>query len=137
VASFARKGLLTPSEGKKYDRTQMILMELLLCLKIAYKDEDIKRLMKPITENETSALDEKTDFAELYKIIEPVLRKHRTAAAEAAVSAAGDVKEALAFSGEDDDDSIELLMVLLLLALQADTAMFIGKKLLREYFGRG
>jgi hypothetical protein len=34
----------------------------------------------------------------------------------------------------DDDDALELFLVLTSIAIQADTAMFIGKSLAKEFF---
>jgi hypothetical protein len=109
-------------------------MELILCLKTAYKPKDMESIMKPFVENSESAFDEKIDFTELYKNLVPVYKKQRREAADRVVAGIDTIKEAMRETGLDDDDTLEMFLVLLSIAIEVDTAMYIGKRLLREYF---
>jgi hypothetical protein len=134
IGDFVKKGLLRAPDKKQYNREQMIMMELILCLKTAYKPKDMAAIMKPFVENSESTLDEKIDFYNLYENLAPVYKKQRRAAADRVVESIDTIKGAMRETGLDDDDALEIFLVLLSIAIEVDTAMYIGKRLLREYF---
>jgi hypothetical protein len=134
IGDFVKKGLLRAPDKKQYNRDQMIMMELILCLKTAYKPKDMAAIMKPFVENSESTLDEKIDFYDLYENLSPVYKKQRREAADRVIASIDTIKGAMRETGLDDDDALEIFLVLLSIAIEVDTAMYIGKRLLREYF---
>ncbi|MDR2157628.1 MAG: DUF1836 domain-containing protein [Clostridiales Family XIII bacterium] len=134
INDFVKKGLLRAPQKKKYDRGQMIMMELILCLRAAYTPEDVAAVMRPFVENSKTVFDEKIDFESLYKALFPLYMQQRREAADRIVARVDVIKEAMREFGLDDDDTIEIFLVLLSMAAEADTAMYIGKRVLREYF---
>lgn len=134
INGFIKQGLLTRPENKKFNREQMLMTELLLCLKVAYKKEDVQAMMKPFVENEMSNFDEQFDFYSVYEKLAPVFKEQRREAVDRTLGLVKVIKDAIRESEADDDDSLELFLVLLCIAMEVDTSMYIGKRLLREYF---
>ena len=134
INDFIKQGLITRPESKKFNREQILMMELLLCLKIAYKKDDVQAMMKPFVENEKSNFDEKFDFYSIYEKLAPVFIQQRKESIDRTLGLVKVMKDAIRESEADDDDSLELFLVLLCIAMEVDTSMYIGKRLLREYF---
>ncbi|MDR2486900.1 MAG: DUF1836 domain-containing protein [Clostridiales Family XIII bacterium] len=134
VSSFVKKGLLPAPDKRRFSRDHVVLIELILLLSIAYRQKDVEAMMKPLIENFESVLDEKNEFYELYKKLVPIFKQLRVETAERVVGTVDAVKDGMHGMGADDDDTIELFLVLLAISMQVDTAMYIGKRLLREYF---
>jgi hypothetical protein len=90
--------------------------------------------MKPFVENSKAVFDDRIDFSDLYKNLVPFYKKQRREAANRVIAGIDTIKEAMRETGLDDDDMLEIFLVLLSIAMEVDTAMYIGKRLLREYF---
>jgi hypothetical protein len=134
ISDYVKKGLIPPPDKKRFDRNHIIIIWFILFLETAYGAKDIEAVMKPFLDNIKSRYDEKFNFAEMYEKLEPVFRAQRREAVDRAVAASGAIKDAIRETGVDDDAAVELLLVLTSIAIQADTGMFIGKNLIREYF---
>lgn len=136
LSNYVKNNLLPPPEKKKYDREQVIMIEMILCLKNAFKMNDIKTLMSPFVENKESNFDEGIDFSELYEKLEPMYKKKRQEYTEDLIRDIDVVKDAVRDSGLNDDDMTEMFLYLMIIAMKIDTAKFIGKTLIREYYGK-
>ena len=135
LSNYVKNELLPPPEKKKYDKEQMVMLELILCLKNAYKMDDIKTLMKPFVDSRKDAFDEGVNFTELYEKLEPIYAEKRKEMAEGLIKDIDVVKDALRDTGLNDDDMTEMFLYIMIIAMQIDTAKFIGKTLIREYYG--
>ncbi|MDR1069150.1 MAG: DUF1836 domain-containing protein [Clostridiales Family XIII bacterium] len=134
ISDYVKKGLIPPPDKKRFDRDHIIMIWFILFLKMAYRPKDVEAVMKPFVENIESRFDEKFNFTELYEKLGPVFTAQSRESADRALATVDTVKEAIRETGVDDDDSIELFLVLTSIAIQADTAMSIGRNLLREFF---
>jgi hypothetical protein len=134
IAGFVKKGLIPPPDKRRFNREQVVMMELILLLSMTYRQKDVEDLMKPIVENLESIFDENNDFFELYEKLVPIFKQQRSEVAGRTVGIVDTVKDAMREIGADDDDRTEMFMVLLLIAMEVDTAMYMGKRLLRTYF---
>jgi hypothetical protein len=134
ISALVKNGLLSAPDKKKYSREQMIFIEFILCLKMAYRQSDIEAMLKPLVENAESKFDEQFDFYDLYKKLVPIYKAQRKEACDNTIRAIDTIKGAIRDSGADDDDALEIFLVLMSIAAQVDATMFLGKKLLREYF---
>jgi hypothetical protein len=92
--------------------------------------------MRPFIENHASTFDDKIDFYGLYSAIAPVLERERASMSREIQGSVADVKAVIRGKGLDDDDSTELLLLLLSLAVRADAAKYAAQRLLGEYFAR-
>lgn len=135
LSNYVKSNLLPPPEKKKYDREQMIMLELILCLKNAFKMDDIKTLLKPFVENRTSNFDEPIDFYELYEKLEPIYKSKRKEMTDELMNDMDEVKDAVRDAGINDDDMTEMFLFIMIIAMKIDTAKFIGKTIIREYYG--
>jgi DNA-binding transcriptional MerR regulator len=134
LSNYVKNGLLPSPSKKKYDKEQMIMLELILCLKNAFKMDDIKILMKPFIESRESTFDEAINFTEIYEKLEPVYAKKRKETTEELMKDIDVIKESVRDTGINDDDMTEMFLYIMILALKIDTAKFIGKTLIREYY---
>jgi uncharacterized protein YbcC (UPF0753/DUF2309 family) len=134
INSFVKKGLIPPPEKKMFNREQVVMMELILLLSMTYRPKDVEDLVKPITDDNESILDENTEIFDIYEKLVPIFKEQRHEVAERTVGIADRVKDAMRESGAGDDDRTEMFLVLLSIAMEVDTAMYIGKRLLRTYF---
>ena len=134
IGNLVKKGIIPPPEKRQYDREQVVLLELVLMLSMAYRSQDVEALMKPIVENRASLLDEQNDFYDYYVKLVPLFKNLRKDAAERTVGLIDVMKDSMREAATDDDDTMEIFLVLLAIAMEVDTAMYIGKRLLREYF---
>jgi uncharacterized protein YbcC (UPF0753/DUF2309 family) len=134
IGSFVKKGLIPPPEKRKFNREQVVMMELILLLSMTYRPDDINDLVRPIVDNNNSILDENTEIFDIYEKLVPIFKEQRNEVAERTVGIVDRVKDAMRGSGAGDDDRTEMFLVLLSIAMEVDTAMYIGKKLLRTYF---
>lgn len=135
LSNYVKNNLIPPPEKKKYSREQVIMLEMILCLKNAFKMDDIKILMKPFVENTKSNFDEPIEFSEIYEKLEPIYQKKREEQAEELIKDIDVIKDSLRDSGLDDDDMTEMFLYIMIIAMKIDTAKFIGKTLIREYYG--
>ncbi|MDR0851658.1 MAG: DUF1836 domain-containing protein [Clostridiales Family XIII bacterium] len=134
INDFVKDGLLSAPNKKKYSREQMVMIEFILCFKVAYSKKDTYAVLKPFVENAESKFDEKIDLYDLYVKLAPIFKQQRKVACENAVATIDTIKEAIRGEGMDDDDMLEMFLFLLSIAAQADAALLIGKKMLHEYF---
>jgi hypothetical protein len=134
ISEYVRKGLIPTPDKKRFDRDHVIMTWFILFLNLAYGQKDASAVMKPFVGNLESRFDEKFNFSEIYEKLQPVFHEQRRESADRAVKTAITVKDAIREEGVDDDDALELFLVLTSIAIQADTAMFIGKNLIREFF---
>jgi DNA-binding transcriptional MerR regulator len=134
IGNYVKHKLLPPPENRKYDRNQLVMMELILCLKTTFRMEDIEAIMKPFTSGKGRELSEEMDFYKLYKDLVPDYRAQRKQVADDIVSDMESIKERLRDLDAEDDDATEIFLLLMSIAMKVDCAMFIGKALLRTYY---
>lgn len=134
ISSLVKKGFIPPPEKRRFERDQVVLMELVLLLQTTYQPKDIEALLKPIVANKASLLDEHNDFFDVYNKLVPVFKKLRREAADRTTGLIDYIKDSMREASAEDDDTMEIFLVLLAIAMQVDTSMYIGKRLLREYF---
>ena len=135
LSNYVKNELIPPPVKKKYDREQMVMLEVILCLKNAFKIDDIKTLMKPFVESRKAAFDDEIDFNEIYEKMEPIYEKKRKETAKQLINDIDLVKSAVRDTGLNDDDMTEMFLYILIIAMRIDTEKFIGKTLIREYYG--
>ncbi|MDR2132030.1 MAG: DUF1836 domain-containing protein [Clostridiales Family XIII bacterium] len=136
VAALVKRGVLPKRAGKKYTRDHLIILTMLFYLESVFRANEIERLMRPFMDNYSSAFDDKIDFHRLYAAIEPVLTRDRARFSREMQDGVADVKAAIRGEGLEDDDSTELLLLILSLAARADAARYAARKLLNEYFAK-
>ncbi|MDR1778459.1 MAG: DUF1836 domain-containing protein [Clostridiales Family XIII bacterium] len=135
VNQFVKKGFLSTTDKKRFGRNELVLLELILVLRTTYNEDDMARILKPFVENLDSPYDENIDFYELYKKFLTVYKEQRHEAAERTIGRIDEMKGIIRkLNAEDDDDALEILLVLLSIAIEVDTAMYIGKRLLRACY---
>jgi len=135
LSNYVKNELIPPPVKKKYDKEQMVMLEVILCLKNAFKMDDIKTLMKPFVESRKSSFDEEIDFNEIYEKMQPIYAQKRKEAAEELIKDIDLVKNAVRDTGLNDDDMTEMFLYIMIIAMKIDTEKFIGKTLIREYYG--
>jgi uncharacterized protein YbcC (UPF0753/DUF2309 family) len=134
ISSYVKKGLIPAPEKRKFNREQVVMMELILLLSMTYRPKDVEDLVKPIISSNESILDENTEIFDIYEKLVPIFKAQRNEVSERTVGIIDTVKEAMRETGAEDDDRTEMFLVLLSIAMEVDTAMYIGKRLLRTYF---
>ncbi|MDR3072006.1 MAG: DUF1836 domain-containing protein [Clostridiales Family XIII bacterium] len=134
ISGFVKKDLIASTDKHRFNREHMILIESFLCLRMAYNKDDLKMLMKPFVENLESQYDDKIDFYDIYQKILPVLKEQRKDAATRTVGRIAEMKDAIWKNDIEDDDLLETFLILLSIAIEVDTFMYLGKRLLRAYF---
>jgi hypothetical protein len=136
VAGFVKHGVLPRPIKKKYTRDHVVIMALLFYMKNAFGMNGIESVMRPFIDNHDSTFDDKIDFHRLYTAIAPVLERERARISREIQTDVADVKAAIRGEGLEDDDNTELLLLLLSLAVRADTAKYAAQRLLNEYFAK-
>ncbi|MDR2355212.1 MAG: DUF1836 domain-containing protein [Clostridiales Family XIII bacterium] len=136
VSSCVKRGVLPRPVKKRYTRDHAVIITMLFYMRNIFRMNEIERVMRPFMDNHASTLDDKIDFLRLYTAIEPVLRRDRARFSREIRDGVADVKAAIRDEGLEDDDNTELLLLLLSLAVRADTARYAARKLLREYFAK-
>ncbi|MDR3305085.1 MAG: DUF1836 domain-containing protein [Clostridiales Family XIII bacterium] len=134
ISNYVKHDMLPSPRGRKYDRDQLIMMELILCLKMTFRMTDIEAIMRPLVDNFDSKLDDKIDFFGLYKNLVPDFKAQRRQVADGIIEDMESIKERLRELDPDDDDAMEIFLVLMSIAMKVDTAMYMGKRLLRTYY---
>jgi hypothetical protein len=134
IHSFVRQGLVGTSDKKRFNKEQMVLLELLLCLRMTYNKDDLEKLMSPFKRDLKSDFDDGFDFYEIYKELVPAYKEQRKEAAGRTLDLIDRVKNIMKGASIEDDDSMEMFLILLSIAIEVDTAMYIGKRLLRDRF---
>jgi DNA-binding transcriptional MerR regulator len=134
IANYVKQDLIPSPESRKYDKSQLIMREMILCLKTTFQMDDIKAIMKPFVENYESEFEEKVDFVGLYENFVPDFKAQRKRIADGILEDMEAIKERNRDIDAEEDDTPELFLLLLSIAMKVDTAMYIGKNLLRTYF---
>jgi DNA-binding transcriptional MerR regulator len=135
ISNYVKHRILPPPKNRKYDREQLVMMELILCLKTTFRMEDIEAIMKPfVADDNWSELSEGMDFYKLYQDLVPDYRAQRKKVADDIISDMESIKDRLRELDAEDDDATEIFLLLMSIAMKVDCAMFIGKALLRTYY---
>ncbi|MDR0853988.1 MAG: DUF1836 domain-containing protein [Clostridiales Family XIII bacterium] len=134
IANYVKNDLLPSPEGRKYDKSQLVMMELILCLKTTFQMNDIKAIMKPFVENYESEFEDKIDFVKIYETFLPDFKEQRKKIADGILADMENIKERYRDLEPDADDATELFLLFMSISMKVDTAMYIGKNLLRTYF---
>jgi hypothetical protein len=134
IHSFVKQGLVGTSDKKRFNKEQMVLIELLLCLRMSYKKEDLEKLMTPFQKDKKADFNDGFDFYEIYKELVPAYKEQRREAVDRTLDLIDKVKNIMKSADIEDDDSMEMFLILLSIAIEVDTSMYIGKRLLRDRF---
>lgn len=134
VSNYVKHKILPKPENKKYNREHMILLNIIFQLKNVFQMEEMKHLFKPFVENYESVLDEKYDLEGIYNDLILNHEKKVSKLSEQVQKEVESIKQIMEDVGDADDDSLEIMGVILALSIQSNVNRLIARKLFMEYF---
>lgn len=137
IGNYAKHDMIPRPVNKRYTRDHLFLLALIFHLKGTFQMQEIELLMKPLIDNYNSEFDEKFDFHQIYEGIIGAFEEEKEKLAQDVHEEIGKIKDTLDKTSEfADDDTTELFMLIVTLALKADAQKFLAQKLLTEYFSK-
>jgi len=136
INNYTKRNMVARPDGKKYSKDHLLMITMVIYLKGIFKLENIEKIMKPLVDNHNSDFEDHIDPEIVYKAACSVN-------AEAADIFSADVDRAIErikehFSNTDlaDDESMEILALVLALSMKADMEKYLASRLMDEYFIR-
>lgn len=134
INNYTKNDLIPRPEGKKYTKSHMLMMAMIIYLKGIFKIEEIELLMKPLVENHKSEFDEDIDPAILYNTACKINEKYVSQLAAQVDSDIDIISKQLEDTDIADDQRMETFILILSLAMKADAAKYMAARLLETYF---
>jgi len=134
ISNYAKHNIIPRPVNKKYTKDHLILLHIVRYLKGMFQMNEIEMLMKPLIDNYNSVFDEKIDLEILMQgVIE--LREGESRSLEDHIGEnIKAIKTGLKNTEQSDDDILEIFLVIISLAISADSYRYVAEKLLHEYF---
>ena len=134
INNYTKNDLIPRPEGKKYTKSHMILLAMIIYLKGIFKIEEIELLMKPLVENHRSDFDDHIDPAMLYNTACSINSSYVETLSAQVDSDIDEIKKKLEETDIADDQRMEIFILILSLAMKADAAKYAAARLLETYF---
>ena len=134
INNYAKNDLIPRPEGKKYTKSHMLMIAMIIYLKSIFKIEEIELLMKPLIENHRSEFEDHIDPSILYNTACEVNRNHAGELASQIDEDIDAIKKMLEDTDIADDQRMEVFTLILSLTMKAASFKFVASKLLETYF---
>lgn len=134
INNYTKNDLIPRPEGKKYTKSHMLMMAMIIYLKGIFKIEEIELLMKPLVENHKSEFDDDIDPGILYNTACKINEDYVSKLAAQVDSDIDTISRQLEDTDIADDQRMETFILILSLAMKADAAKYMAARLLETYF---
>ena len=136
IGNYTKHNIIPHPIKKKYTKEHLMLLNMVYYLKGLFQMSEIELLMAPIIENYNSEFDEEMDLTAVCEGIVQLQRKEREDLEQRVWTDVESIKKTLQDAGMSDDDMLEIFMLIINLAVQADTKRYLARKLMKEYFSK-
>lgn len=134
INNYTKNDLIPRPEGKKYTKSHIVMLAMIIYLKGIFKIEEIELLMKPLVENHRSDFEDHIDPTLLYNTACSINEDAVAALSRQVDSDIDEIKKKLEETDIADDQRMEIFILILSLAMKADAAKYTAARLLETYF---
>lgn len=134
INNYTKNDLIPRPEGKKYTKSHMVMLAMIIYLKGIFKIEEIELLMKPLVENQKSEFEDHIDPAMLYNTACSVNGDYVASLSAQVDGDIDQIKKRLEETDIADDQRMEIFILILALAMKANAAKYTAARLLETYF---
>ncbi len=134
INNYTKNDLITRPEGKKYTKSHMLMIAMIIYLKGIFKIEEIELLMKPLVENHKSDFEDHIDPSLLYSTACSVNEDYVGKLAAQVDTDIEVISRKLEETDIADDQRMEIFILILSLAMKADAVKYVADRLLETYF---
>ncbi len=124
INNYTKNDLIPRPEGKKYTKSHMVMLAMIIYLKGIFKIEEIELLMKPLVENHRSDFEDHIDPTLLYNTACSINEDAVAALSRQVDSDIDEIKKKLEETDIADDQRMEIFILILSLAMKADAAKY-------------
>ena len=135
VSNYTKHKMLPGPDGKKYTKDHLYFMLMVFYLKNCLSMDQIRRLMAPILANYSSEWDDKADIEGLFKSFNDFLRTQEEGLPSDVSTLIAEIKHRCSKLGSEDDTA-ELIVLIMSLVMRSNAERYLAEKLLEEYFAK-
>lgn len=134
INNYAKRGLIARPEGKRYTKDHMVMIAMVIYLRSIFKMEDISKIMKPLIDNYSSAYDDTISPEVVYALAQEATENSRYEFLNSIDESVSVIKNKIEDTDIADDQSMEVLVLILTLAMRAEMEKYLADRLMRVYF---
>lgn len=134
INNYTKRNMVARPHGKKYSKDHLLMITMVIYLKGIFKLENIEKIMKPLVDNYNSEFEDHIDPEIVYKAACSVNAKTADIFSEDVDNAINTIKKHFADTDIADDESMEILALVLALSMKADMEKYLASRLMDEYF---
>ena len=134
INNYTNANILFPSEKKKYNRQHITILVLIYYLKQIMSINDIHKLLSPITEKVNLKKEKLLNIDKLYNIFLELEKAELNDFKEHYSERINRINIHLKDISTEDEETMGLIILILMLVIQANIQKTIAEKLIDQYF---
>ena len=134
INNYTKRNMVARPDGKKYTKNHLLMITMVIYLKGLFKLENIEKIMKPLVDNHNSAFEDDIDPEIVYNAACAVNAQTADIFSEDVNRAVDTIKKHFEDTDIADDESMEILALVLALSMKADMEKYLASRLMDEYF---
>ena len=134
INNYAKRGLIARPDGKRYTRDHMVMIAMVIYLRSIFKMEDISKIMKPLIDNYSSEYDDTISPELVYSLAQKATENSRQEFFSGIDESVSVMKSQIEDTDLADDQSMEVLVLILTLAMRAEMEKYLADRLMKVYF---
>ena len=134
INNYAKRGLIARPEGKRYTKDHMVMIAMVFYLRSIFKMEDISKIMKPLIDNYSSEYDDTISPELVYALAQEATENRLQEFLSGIDESVSVIKREMEDTDIADDQSMEVLILILTLAMRAEIEKYLAERLMKAYF---
>ena len=134
INNYTKRNMVARPEKKKYSKDHLLMITMVIYLKGLFKLENIEKIMKPLVDNHNSDFEDHIDPAIVYNAACAVNAETADIFSKDVEKAVDTIKKHFEDTDIADDESMEILALVLALSMKADMEKYLASRLMDEYF---
>ena len=134
INNYAKRGLIARPDGKRYTKDHLVMIAMVIYLRSIFKMEDISKIMKPLIENYYSEYDDTISPEVVYSLAQEATENSRQEFFSGIDESVSAIKNRIEDTDIADDQSMEVLVLILTLAMRAEMEKYLADRLMKAYF---
>lgn len=134
INNYAKRGLIARPDGKRYTKDHMVMIAMVIYLRSIFKMEDISKIMKPLIDNYSSEYEDTISPELVYALAQEATENCRQEFLSGIDESVSVIKNKIEDTDLADDQSMEVLVLILTLAMRAEMEKYLADRLMKVYF---
>jgi hypothetical protein len=134
INNYVKRGQIARPDGKRYTKDHMVMIAMVIYLRSIFKMEDISKIMKPLIDNYSSAYDDTISPELVYALAQEATENRLQEFLSGIDESVSVIKREIEDTDLADDQSMEVLVLILTLAMRAEMEKYLAERLMKVYF---